>query len=728
MSDNHSYGWQTIPEFAENVPKTFSCREKDAGDQSGRDRIQNLHVLCRTLYTAGESIASCRLLISADDYFKLYVNGTYVGQGPAPGSPDCYYAQVYDLAGYLHSGVNVIAVHAYYQGLRNRVWNSADGRFALMGKIVGVGDAQSEDVDLSWEYQICRAYSGDVTGYETQFLENFDSRLWDAGWNRLQDAGQGKWQPMVRAQWADYHLVRQPSAPLQIDRRRPAVMRRKSDGSWFLDAGSEIAGSLRLKARGRSGQKIRVLCGEELEETGAVKSRMRCNCTYEETWTLADGICELEPYDYKGFRYAQLIPDEGAEILDACFETRHYPMEEKLCTLKTSDPVLDDIFRICKNAVKYGTQEGYLDCPAREKGQYLGDAVVTARSQVWLSGSTDMLRKCIDQFARTLDACPGMRAIGPCSVMQEVADYSLLWTELLLTEYEFSGDRAFLASCYPAVQKTLSYFRSYERDDGLLENVNEKWNMVDWPENLRDGYDFPLTIPVGRGCHNVINAQYIGALKRKAQIEKILGLPENTDWEKKREQYQKVFFRPESGLFADSENSGHSSLHSNVYALYFGLVPEEARQSVCRFLIRKGFSCGVMTSYFMMKALAGAGEYEAVYRLLMNDGEHGWRNMLRDGATACMEAWGKDQKWNTSFCHPWASAPVSILIEEIGGIVLSPETETGFQWRPHIPEQLRSFHLQVPLRDRLIQVAREQSDHPDEQQPGARLAVTGRDR
>ena len=65
---------------------------------------------------------------------------------------------------------------------------------------------------------------------------------------------------------------------------------------------------------------------------------------------------------------------------------------------------------------------------------------------------------------------------------------------------------------------------------------------------------------------------------------------------------------------------------------------------------------------------AERGQYDMVYELLVNEGEHGWVNMLREGATTCFEAWGKDQKWNTSLCHPWASAPIPILIEEIAGV------------------------------------------------------------
>ena len=70
-------------------------------------------------------------------------------------------------------------------------------------------------------------------------------------------------------------------------------------------------------------------------------------------------------------------------------------------------------------------------------------------------------------------------------------------------------------------------------------------------------------------------------------------------------------------------------------------------------------------AYFLLKALCKIGKYEEAYSLIVSESEHSWYNMVREGATTCFEAWGKDQKWNTSLCHPWASAPISILIEDI---------------------------------------------------------------
>ncbi len=709
--------WYTIPAFANSSPQD-PCHKEQEQREMKTDVLQNLHVLARAeIKIEMEPEHPWLLDISADDYYKLYVNGAYAGEGPAPAYPEQYYYHTIDIAPFLKNGKNVLAVHLYYQGLVNRVWNSGDSRFAFAAELRRLLRP------LEWKYKICRAYSGEAAGYDTQFLENFDSRLWERDWKEP-DYDDHSWERMVPAAWADYRLFPQPVKMLSVYEMEPQTFIRTGPGRWFIDAGQEVTGSLRITAEGAPGSKVRILCGEELlqeqedgssaaannmdENSGCVRWHLRCGCDYEEEWILGEGISEYVPYDYKGFRYAELITEDSVEIRHIRIQLRHYPLDENRCTLHTDAPYVEQIFQICRQAVKLGTQWGYLDCPTREKGQYLGDAVITSRSQVWLSGTTEMLRKCIREFALTGKICPGLMAVAPGSLMQEIADFSLLWSQLLMTDYQFTGDRDFLKAYYPTAQNLLHHFAQYERGDGLLDQVADKWNLVDWPENLRDGYDFTLSRPiVAPGCHNVINALYIGAGKTLCEMEEILGLSRTWDVESRKASYIRAFYRPRPGLFADSETSSHCAIHSNLYPLYFGLVPEKARKSVADFLVEKGFCCGVMTSYYLLKALARAGRYEAVYRLLANPGEHGWVHMLSEGATACFEAWGKDQKWNTSLCHPWASAPISILIEEIAGLRLCPEHPEGFAFAPHIPEEVEYFRLKVPFRGKTIFVTKE---------------------
>ncbi len=671
--------------------------------EEGTARPQNLHVLARASVSCaaeqkktGEKLI---LRITADDHYRLYVNGRFAGEGPAPAYSEHYYYNELDLTDRMREGENLLAVHLYYQGLVNRVWNSGDGKFSLGCEILRRGSDGTETAETpEWRYQISYAYSGETTGYETQFLEDFDSRLWDDDWNTAAYDDRS-WKLMERAEPDGYCFEKQPVKMLQIYEMQPEELRRTPEG-WFLDMGQEITGTLEMEAVSPvEGARVILQCGEELTEEGRVRYDMRCGCRYEETWTLRKGVNRLEPYDYKGFRYGEILCGPETEIRRIRAVVRHYPMDESLCTFRSEEGTADRIFELCKNGVKFGTQEGYLDCPTREKGQYLGDAVVTSRAQVWLTGSVEMLRKCVDQFAQTAETCPGLAAVAPGSLRQEIADFSLMWPQLLLTDYQFTGDREFLRKYYPTAKGIIEYFRKYEREDGLLEQVADKWNLVDWPENLRDGYDFELSRPVvAPGCHNVVNALYIGAVGMVSEIEQILGMPCSYDREPLKRAFINTFFSEETGLFTDSPDSMHSAVHSNIYPLYYGLCPEGTENRIADFLMEKGLCCGVMVSYFYLKALVRVGRYKDVYRALVNESEHGWVNMLREGATTCWEAWGKDQKWNTSLCHPWASAPVSVLIEDIAGFRPDPREREGFRFEPHIPAEMGEVEVRIPFR------------------------------
>jgi hypothetical protein len=39
--------------------------------------------------------------------------------------------------------------------------------------------------------------------------------------------------------------------------------------------------------------------------------------------------------------------------------------------------------------------------------------------------------------------------------------------------------------------------------------------------------------------------------------------------------------------------------------------------------------------------------------------------MSAEGATVTFEAWGKEQKWNTSLFHPWATAPLIVFCDGV---------------------------------------------------------------
>ena len=110
-------------------------------------------------------MAPVLLRVTADDFAKLFVNGTPVCQGSAAGYPEHHYYVTVDIAPCLHPVENVLAAHLYYQGLLNRVWNSRDGRCGLAADVVFLGrdGTVAGRVEPVWRYGVTDAYGMDAT-------------------------------------------------------------------------------------------------------------------------------------------------------------------------------------------------------------------------------------------------------------------------------------------------------------------------------------------------------------------------------------------------------------------------------------------------------------------------------------------------------------------------------------------------------------------------------------
>lgn len=624
------------------------------------EKYKNRHILFRKKF-ALDSFKTAVINITADDYFKLYINGKFVMQGPPPSYPNAYLYMQKDVSEYLRSGENVIAVHTYYQGLINRVWVSGDLRESFWCELLVDGKIQVSS-DESWKCSDHTAYSAcGVFGYDTGFAERYDGRAKEVGFEKI-DYNDEAWQNASVYENADYKLEKSPIKPLDVYYVKPKNIKQNGN-AYFIDFGREYAGQLYAIAKGNSGEEIVLRYGEELTDENKVRYNLRCNCKYEERWILSGGDDELNQFDYKAFRYSEIVVTDGAVISDIKMLVRHYPFEKK-AVYRSINAYLDKVLRLCEDTVHFGTQEVFVDCPTREKGQYLGDAFISGRAQAILNGDATLLKKAIVDFCNSAFISQGIMAVSTSSFMQEIADYSLLFAPLVLWVYRFDEDKEFLNHVYPYVKGAFEYFCKYENESGLLEGVTEKWNLVDWPENLRDGYDFPLTNPIGKGVHNVINAFWIGFLKSFDEISEILGFTTANKAETAEKSYIAAFFDKNIGLFCDSEKKAHSAVHSNVLPLYFGIKKDDdtfIKNAIGLIEKKKLTSMGVYMSYFALSALKKNDEYEKAVALATD--EKAWLNMIAQGGTSTFEAWGKEQKWNTSLFHPWAVAPLIVFSE-----------------------------------------------------------------
>lgn len=573
--------WICTPDFADLIPRNVYHKEHfPALFKETPDDPKNIYVLFKRNFNIKKTDGRYVLRVSADDYGKYYLNGKFIGQGPTPGYIESYHYNEFDVTDHLHDGENEFTAHVYYQGLNNRVWISNDLRMGLIADLYSPDGEAILSTDESWLYTELKNYS--TTGFygeRVQFVENYDSRVPVSDFKNVSFKAHD-----------DITFADAPTRPVSVYEIDPVATESLSDGAIFCDFGTEKTATVRIVAEDKSGDEIRILCGEESDDSPyKVRYMMRCNCRYDETWTLADGENTLDQFDYKAFRYLSLVPSsKDVKIKSVKAVVRHMAFDDNAWTIEADDKVLEAVFNLCKTGIKYGSQEVFVDCPSREKGQYAGDMTVTSGAHLWLTGDVYMLEKGILDHARSTKICKGLMAVLSGALMQEIADYSLQFPLLLLRHYQFTGDR---------------------------------------------------------------------------------------------------------------EGSDHASLHSNMLAPFYGFVPEGYEEKIADHLMNKGMVCGVYMSYFLMRGLCRLGKYEYVYGLITSTGENSWYNMVRDGATACIEAWGKDKKDNTSFCHPWASAPITVLIEDLLSV-----SYDGTVGEHHIPESAGHIKMTIPTSKGTVNV------------------------
>lgn len=662
--------WITDRAFALLEPRNVFHRQLEWVDLSAAGN-ENSHILFRKRFRLEKGAECAKLYITADDCYKLYLNGVFVAQGPAPAYHNCYNYNEIDVTAYLRPGENTLAVHTYYQGLINRVWQSGDFRHGLLLDLLCDGETVicSDESFLAHRHT---AYSAlGESGYRTQFMERYDSRAGECGFYKTDFDDKG-WEKASLRSFVDYTLVPQRSKMLVFEEIKPQSVR-IAGNRIFVDFGKGYVGTVSARAKGKNGEKITLRMGQELNEDGSVRYDLRCNCHYIEEWILSGGEDRLEQFDYKAFRYLEIESEDGAEIRDICLVARHYPFElkAKIHPQYAGNEIAENIWELCVHTQKYGVQETIQDCPDREKGFYLGDGCYDVFANCILTGDDSMVRKLIDDAFASSFICEGLMTCMSCSFMQEIAEFPLIMPDLMLWHYRAAGDREYLRENIKKMEKVLDFYRANYEHDGILRDL-DRWCVVEWPKNYQDDYAVDITEgKVCREAHIAINAYYYRAVSVLNKLCGIAGLESYREDEKYLyDAIIETFYDSRAHMFADGEEHRHISLIGNAFPFAFDIAPDADFEENFRKLYReKGEdSTSFFTTFPLLMKFARMGDHEQVRKIILHEGT--WRRMLREDATATFEGWGKDCKWNTSLFHLTMSSAALFMADiDLKGIL-----------------------------------------------------------
>ena len=378
------------------------------------------------------------------------------------------------------------------------------------------------------------------------------------------------------------------------------------------------------------------------------------------------------------FRYVEVVnspyPVTAAEMKQVMI---HYPFDDNAATFLSDNQTLNEVWELCKYSIKPTSFCAVYVDGDRERKPYEADAYINQISHY-----------CVDReysLARYSHEYLLSHATWPTEWKQ----HSIL---MAWTDYLYTGNSESLGQHYNTL-KNSKLLQQYARSsDGLL-NTESVTDIVDWPSGERDGC-------VLRPVNTIVNAFYYHTLLLMKQIADVLGNTVDAqrfeqDASRVYQSFQAVLFNAEAGRYVDGEGTTHSSLHANMFPLAFGLVPEDKRQGVVSFIKSKGMACSVYGAQYLLEGLYLAGEEETPLALMTSDGTRSWVNMMREGSTLTMEAWGKAYKSNLDWNHAWGAAPANIIPRFVAGI---RPLEPGFAKTLIHPQPgtLNRFQIQSP--------------------------------
>lgn len=374
--------------------------------------------------------------------------------------------------------------------------------------------------------------------------------------------------------------------------------------------------------------------------------------------------CEIEGYN------ECLHPEEIVRIVV------NYKFDDDASFFHCDNDTLNMIWDLCKYTMKATSFSGYYIDGDRERIPYEADALINQLGHYANDCEFSMARRTIDRLLRIPNGQTEW-------IMQTIM---IAWND-----YLYSGDMQFLSDyvdrLYPHTlmsfvdpKTKLVSVSVVEQTDELLRAIgrNEKIeDIVDWPHSGASSYQSP------RGgeddnfeytdYNTVVNAYHYEAVRRMAHIYEVLGrIEEQKELEEYcsafKELFNKSFFDIEKGIYRDGLTASHTSLHSNMFALCFDLVPDEYVNSVADFICSKGMACSVYGSQFLLEALYKAGRSVEAMLLMTSNSERSWLNMIKKGATITMEAWDDSFKPNQDWNHAWGAAPANIIPFYLMGI------------------------------------------------------------
>jgi alpha-L-rhamnosidase len=666
--------------------------------------------------------------VSADNRYRLFVNGKAVCNGPARGDLYNWYFETIDIAPYLQQGNNVIAALVWNMGVHAPVAQiSNQTAFVLQGNTDAEKIVNSNN---TWKVLRDTAYSPCSTDAGTRLRsyvvvgpgDQVNAAYYPWGWEQPAYKDTLGWLPARRlatpypvGYGSDNFWQLEPrNIPQMFERmQRIQAVRRASGiqtGSEFLTGTQSLTIPANQTVTILLDQGYNTVAYPELVTSNGKNAAVKM--TYAEALYTSDlkkgnrneidgkniiGIYDIfipdggekrtfRPVWLRTYRYLQLdivTKDQPLVINDIYGYATGYPFEVK-ASFKSNDASMQQIWDVGWRTAQLCAGETYYDCPYYEQLQYEGDTRIQALISLYVTGDDRLMRKALLDFYHSRVPEGLTQGRYPSSRLQVIPPFSLFWVSMVYDYWMHRKDDAFVSDFLTPAAGVLDWFEKKIDTTKNMLGPMKWWSFVDW------NHAFPGGTPDGAmdGNSSIITLQFVNTLQQAAELFAAYGKTQQAEHYRKlaaklsAATYRQCFDAGK-GVMANTPLKKTFSQHASIIGVITGAIPKADRQKVMEKVLYDTTLSQATFYYrfYLNRALITAGMANLYYSQLVP-----WRDMIKNGLTTFAE----NPDPARSDCHAWSSSPNYDFLATICGIVPATPGFASVRIQPALGELVQA--------------------------------------
>ncbi|MEP7277002.1 MAG: alpha-L-rhamnosidase N-terminal domain-containing protein [Bacteroidota bacterium] len=677
----------------------------------------------KKIFTLTAKPARFIIHISADQRYRLFVNGRSLATGPSRSDVQHWRYQTVDIADALLQGNNTIAVTVWNDGEQS-AWAQLSFQTGLF--VQGATDKEAVlNTDTSWSVVENNAYAPVATiAHITGAFEQVFAQRYPWGWQQNKDSN-SMWLPAIISEKVPSKTIVSTNptlrhlTPSQIPMPEERILRLahiryakgtdagtddllKGTGSLNIHPGADVTllldqeylttAYISLLTSGGKGAKITITYAEALfDSSGAKGNRNEIkNKTIKgnhDVFILDGGDNRLfNTLYYRTYRYIELHIENHQQnlLLQDFYGTfTAYPFKEN-ASFESSDSSLQKIWETGWRTARLCAFETYMDCPYYEQLQYVGDTRIQALVSLYVSGDDRLMRNAIEQLYYSI--LPGglTQSRYPSNNQQIIPPFSLFWIGMIHDYWMHKKDDAFVQKFFPAIKKILDWHTAYINKEGML-NKMPYWNFVDWSKEWPwTGKENESGVPAGTttGNSSILTLQLVMALQKAATL--FAGYQNNNTAKtyialsnSLKNAVYKNCWSSNKHFLADTPDKTSFSQHAQALAVLTSTLPASEEKELLKNTLSNSslIQCTYYYRFYLLQALKKAGLGDMYLSQLTP-----WKNMLAIGLTTFAEA----PEPSRSDCHAWSASPCYDLLATVCGIEPASAGFSSVRIQPHL--------------------------------------------